>query len=162
MRTIALFLVWACVLPLSAQSVTDTINQQVWSVFSEAYSNHDPQLFQSIHSQDLVRVSGNGKKIYNAEEYFNRNIPSFERRKSEGEKVDISFRFLDRFSDRNMASEQGIYQLVIEKPDGQVNQYYGQFHVLLRRELGKWVIVMDYDANPDNTIGEAEYLMAKP
>ncbi len=147
---------------MSGQTVQDTINEQVWKVFSQSYNNHDSQLFESIHSSDLIRVSGNGKRIYSAQDYFERARASFSRREQEGQEVNIAFRFLDRFDHGDMASEQGIYQLKVEKNDGSVEQYYGQFHVLLRRGSSKWLIFMDYDANPNNEIGLQQFLNAKP
>ena len=39
------------------------INNQVWENFSKAFETLDANLFASLHHQDFIRLSGNGKQI---------------------------------------------------------------------------------------------------
>lgn len=59
-----------------------------------------------------------------------------------------------------MASERGIYKLTRTEKTGEKKNYYGQFHVVLIKKGAMWKIVMDYDSNEGNTIGEEAYLRA--
>ncbi len=73
----------------------------------------------------------------------------------------ISLRFFERINNDSIASERGIYKLIRIDDKKEKQTYYGQFHVLFAKENNSWKIVMDYDSNEGNTIGEKEYLKAK-
>lgn len=129
------------------QNELNLINEQVWSQFYEAFATSNCQLMDEIHHKDLIRISGNGKSISNKETYIERQKESFKNAKERGEKRVIELRFFERFYNENTASERGIYQLLINKDTEDERAYYGQFHVLHKKEMGVWQISMDYDSN---------------
>ena len=133
------------------------INTQVWESFTKAFETYDYSLFASIHSQDLVRVSGDGKSI----KLFSEYIEGYKNRwvNKKGNQI-ISFRFLERIVTDNYASERGIYKLTVNLNTYEEKSYYGQFHVLLKHENKRWKLIMDYDSSEMNTINEASYKSA--
>lgn len=60
-----------------------------------------------------------------------------------------------------MASERGIYALT-RREGGESRTFYGQFHVLFKKQAGVWQILMDYDSDEGGSIGETQFLEAHP
>ena len=137
----------------------ELINKQVWEQFTKAFETSDYELFGSLHSDDLIRVSGNGKRILGKENY----IQGYETRWIENKQArTISFRFLERIANEHSGSERGVYKLTINSGTEKEQNYYGKFHVILRKERGIWKILVDYDSSENDTINEESYLNAHP
>ena len=130
------------------------IDNQVWHPFTKAFETFDYILFSSIHSKDLIRINADGKRIQNKETYIDGYK---ERWESIDRKQTISFRFLERLNNENSASERGIYKLTIHPGTDQEQSYYGQFHVILKKEQHAWKILVDYDSSENNTVGSSVY-----
>ena len=145
---------------INAQSHKNLLEiNKVWSVFYEAFSKLDDTLMAKIHSKNLVRISG-GKNILDYDSYINNYKKGFEASKNTNQTSDISLRFFERINNNSKASERGIYKLIRNKGKKNEKAYYGQFHVIFVKENNKWKILMDYDSNEGNTIGEEEFLKA--
>lgn len=130
------------------------INNQIWANFSKAFETLDSDLFESIHSNNLVRVSGDNKTIRDKTTYIN----GYKKRwKNSSINQSISFRFLERVCNENKASERGIYKLIIKPDTKEENIFYGKFHVIHRKENGKWKVLVDYDSSEYNTINKTSY-----
>ncbi|NNC45537.1 MAG: hypothetical protein HKN99_06610, partial [Winogradskyella sp.] len=52
------------------------------------------------------------------------------------------------------------YKLTQSDGTSSPNHYYGQFHVIMEKIDGQWLITMDYDSNENNTIGEEAFMKA--
>lgn len=128
----------------------------VWSKFYQAFETLDYSLMAEIHSKALVRISG-GQRISDYDTYINRYKTQFVKAKENGITNNISLRFFERINNDSIASERGIYQLIRNKDQDSEQTYYGQFHVLFKKENGEWKILMDYDSTEDNTIGEDDF-----
>lgn len=130
------------------------INTQVWVNFTKAYETLDVNLFADLHSEDLIRVSGNSKTIKDKKKY----IEGYKKwwHKS-NKKQTISFRFLERIVANGKASERGIYKLTINPNTKEEKNHYGKFHVLLIKENDIWKILVDYDSTETNTIDASSY-----
>ena len=133
------------------------INTHIWENFTKAFETHDVALFSSLHTEDLVRVSGDGKTIREKTAYIegyktrwqNKPVPQT-----------ISFRFLERICNGKQASERGIYKLTRYPNTPDEVSYYGKFHVILKRESNLWKIQVDYDSSEQNTIDETTFKSA--
>ncbi|PWH82093.1 hypothetical protein DIS18_12570 [Algibacter marinivivus] len=133
------------------------INTDLWENFTKAFEDLDYNLFSSLHSNDLVRVSGNSQSIKDLTEY----IESYKNHwKDKAINQTISFRFLERICNNYKASERGIYKLTRNPNTANEKSYYGKFHVILKKENGIWKILVDYDSSENNTIDEASYQKA--
>ncbi|TBN04367.1 nuclear transport factor 2 family protein [Hyunsoonleella flava] len=134
-----------------------SINLEVWSSFTKAYETLDFNLFASIHSDSLIRISGNSKHIKNKMEYIE-GYKSWWKDASLNQT--ISFRFLERIQNGEKASERGIYKLTQNAKTSDEKSYYGKFHVIHIKENGVWKILVDYDSNENDSINESSYQSA--
>ncbi len=130
------------------------VNTEVWAVFSSAYKTLDADLFESIHHDDFIRVSGNQKAISSREDY----LGGFKQRWASSKRSQaISFRFLERINNGDIGSERGIYRLTIDPGTDKERSFYGKFHVILKKANNSWKILIDYDSDESNTIDETSY-----
>lgn len=156
MKKITLLMVLFLTLNSYSQNETQLkqINKQVWEPFTKAFETSDYNLFAYLHSKDLIRVGGDGKRILNKTDY----IEGYKNRwTSTNQHRTISFRFIERISNENSASERGIYKLTLNPKTGQEQSYYGKFHVFLTKENELWKILVDYDSSEENTINSDSY-----
>jgi len=142
------------------KNTLEQINEQVWYLFYKAYKELDAQIMADIHSNQLIRISGNGQKILDYDTYVKQYKTNFEKTKTKGETKEIALRFFERFYTKDKASERGIYELIVNKDSADEKRYYGQFHVISQKENEVWKILMDYDSNENKTIGEADFKAA--
>jgi len=129
---------------------------KVWVKFCKAFKTKDHQLFADIHSKNLIRIAG-GSQISNYDVYMEGNKAYMERSKNKNVTESISLRFFERVSNDSIASERGVFKVVRNKNKPEERIYYGQFHVLLKKENGSWKIFMDYDSNEKGTIDAEDF-----
>ncbi len=126
----------------------------MWSKFSQAFDALDYQSIAEIHTKELIRIPG-GKQLLHYDNYMMTYKIDFEQAKKTNATRAISFRFFERIHNDSIASEKGIYKVVMDD-----QTYYGKFHVLLKKENGDWKIFMDYDSNEGGTVGEKDFTAA--
>ena len=130
------------------------INSDIWQNFTSAFEDLDYELFKSLHTESLIRVSGDGKSIKDLNAY----MLGYERRwKNKDLKQTISFRFTERIANSDKASERGVYKLTVNLNSPTETYYYGKFHVFLTKSKESWKIQIDYDSSEHQTINEASY-----
>jgi hypothetical protein len=132
----------------------EVINSNIWNNFTKAFENLDYELFESLHSNDFIRVSGNTKSLKNKSEYIEDYKNNWNSRQP---KQTISFRFLERICNSSRASERGIYRLTLNPETKEEKSYYGKFHVILVNQNSKWKILVDYDSSEANSINKNSY-----
>lgn len=134
-----------------------SVNLEIWANFTKAYETLDYDLFASIHSDSLIRISGNSKHIKDKQTY----IDGYKKWWNDTSlNHTISFRFLERIYNAEKVSERGIYKLTRNPNTAEEKSFYGKFHVIHKKENGKWKIFMDYDSSENESINEASYLNA--
>ncbi len=148
------------VLPVFAQSTQNEINEQVWTPFIKAFSSGDTELFMSVHSKDLIRSGRESKEVLNWEQYYEQTKKGNENRAKRQTQLSIELRFTERIGNERQAIDVGVYKTSYTNKDGKVNSSYGRFHVVLRKENGKWKILVDTDSSEGNTINEQSFLAA--
>lgn len=132
---------------------------QVWERFYKAFEQLDYNHMAEIHSKDLVRISG-GSRISDYDSYISNYNRMFGSARESGVSNRIELRFFERINNGSVGSERGVYKL-IRTADGKEQAYYGQFHVIFRKENDEWKILVDYDSTEGGTIGENEFNNAK-
>jgi len=132
---------------------------KVWEKFYQAFDSLDYKPMAEIHSKKLMRISG-GKRITDYKTYINNYKTRFKKAQENNVSNKISLRFFERINNDSIASERGIYKLIRIKNQESKQIYYGQFHVLFIKENNMWKILMDYDSNEANSIGEKDYIKA--
>lgn len=148
MKKISLFtIIFISAINLFSQenNFSKEINEQVWEQFIKGFSSGDDELFKSVHSRDIVRIEQDNNKILDYGSYF-KKIPDSIKVKWADWKKEIELRFTQRIATENKAFEVGYYRSTSTNiKTGEKRSGIGKFHVLLRKENGKWKIVMDAD-----------------
>jgi hypothetical protein len=98
----------------------------------------------------------------NWEEYYKQTKTGNERRAGDKVKLNIELHFTERINNANQAIDVGVYKTTWTAADGKSGAGYGRFHVVLRKESGTWKILVDTDSSEGRTIGETQFLAAKP
>lgn len=131
------------------QNFQKEIDEQVWKPFIASFNSYDTKTFMDLHSKDVVRSPREAKVLLNWNEYFKNQEQSDTRDKNGGVKREIHLRFIERISNANQAIDIGIYKTTVSTHDGKSStySYYGQFHVVLRKENETWKILVDTDSS---------------
>jgi hypothetical protein len=145
-----------------AQNVQKEINEQVWKPFIAGFQEGNTDVFMGVHSKDLVRSARESKKVLNWEEYYNETRSGNARRATDKSRVEIELRFTERINSAGQAIDVGVYKTSWFAADGKSGAGYGRFHVVMRKEDGTWKILVDTDSNENRTIGETQFLAARP
>lgn len=160
MRTLLLLLIVSTT--AFGQTVQKEINEQVWKPFIKGFQDGDTDMFMGVHSKDLVRSARESKKVLNWDSYYQQTKKGNERMKTDKSRLEIELRFTERINNDAQAIDVGVYRTSWFAADGKQGTGYGRFHVVLRKENGTWKILVDTDSDEGRTIGEAQFLAAKP
>ena len=123
------------------------IDAQIWKPFAESYQELDADKFNALHTDDVLRGGPWGLRI--GAEYKESIQKNYANDRKRGAKQRIQFRFEHRVTRPEVSYEVGYYKVEVER-DGKQSQFYGQFHVVIRKIDGKWKIVQDWDADKIN------------
>ncbi|MBL8516552.1 MAG: nuclear transport factor 2 family protein [Betaproteobacteria bacterium] len=141
-------------------AILKAIDADVWIPYSKAFAEGKANDYIALHSKSLLRVMGD-LKFVDPYEGFTRNMAEmFDSLKKQNVKVSIQFRFTERIANQDTASERGIYEFVMTDAKGKVTRNYSRFHNFLKKEGGKWKIVMDYDNGEKGAVTEATFKAA--
>lgn len=141
-------------------NVQQEINIQVWKPFISAIGKGDNEALSTVHSKEIVRIIQDENRLMGYNEYFQK-IPDSLKSKWSDWRSEIELRFLQRIASADKAFETGYYKTTsTNTKTGEKRIGYGKFHVLLRKENGRWKILMDADANEKTD--EAIFMSAKP
>ena len=147
----------------SAQDETQKeIIEQVWRPFLQGFNNSSTEVFMSVHSRDVIRSSRDDKSVLNYKEYQEMQSRSDSKTLAKGNKKNLELRFTERFSNNDLAVNVGIFKTSYTMKNGTTSDYYGRFHVFLRKENGIWKILVDTDSTEGGKIGEKDFLAAIP
>lgn len=145
-----------------SQNTQSEINEQVWKPFIKNFNEGNTTGFMAVHSKDAVRSPRDQKAIWNWEEYNRQQSLGDAEDKKENRKRILELRFTECFTNGDLAFHVGIYKTRYVFSDGRTQDYFGRFHVVLRKENGVWKILVDTDSTEGRTIGEKDFLAAAP
>ena len=164
MKHLTAVLLWltASTATLAQPDAQRLINEQVWRPFIQAYENSDAEAFLDVHAGDVIRILRDSKEILPRAIYAE-NLRQNMAGNARGDmQRDIELRFTERFADGDLAFEAGYYRVITSFGADEQYTYYGRFHVVLRRENGRWKILLDSDTNDGGRIGAADFQQAQP
>lgn len=141
-----------------AQLEQNEINEQVWKPFIKYFNENNTAGFMSVHSKDVVRSPRDSKTVWDWSEYNEKQGKGDKRDIESNTKRTLELHFTERLINKNLAVEVGVYKTSY----GKDQNYYGRFHVVLRKEDGIWKIIVDTDSTEDGSIGEKDFLTAQP
>ena len=161
----ALFLPLASLAQMPAPKSTSPetlkeLDRDIWLPFIKAYGEGNPDGYIALHSKSFIRPMGDRKQIDTYEEWNQTTRGMFKSAAERGTKASIQFRFLERFANAESASERGIYEFASINAKGEARKFHGKFHVISRKEDGKWKILVDYDSTEGRTINEESFKAA--
>lgn len=142
-----------------AQSIQKEINDQVWAPFLKAYAQNDVDLFMSVHHRDVLRIPQDENIVMRFKDYHHQMDKVNRYNLEKGNQVKLDLRFTQRLAEGDRAFETGFYAYQHTNAQGQVNIYYGKFHVVLVREDNLWKIWLDADTSAG--ADEASYKAAR-
>jgi len=144
----------------TSPEVIKEIDEQVWKPFIKAYAIQDGALYNSVHTNDALRVSSGGIQV--GKEFRDRNLKHFAAGKKRGFAPIFEFKFISRQATGDLAYEVGLYKGAFKTEQG-IRYWYGQFHVVLKKINGRWKIAQDQDMNDlgGQRIDEAYYQKTK-
>lgn len=148
----------APVFSFAQNNIQQAINDQVWKPFIQNFSARNTDGFMAVHSQDLVRVPRDSKRVIDFNTYKKQSQAGSDKQS----KRTIELRFLERIASETQACEVGIYKTSVTSPQGEIKSHYGKFLVILRKENDTWKILADTDSSEGNTIDEKDFLDAQP
>jgi ketosteroid isomerase-like protein len=139
------------------------IDEHVWRPFMAASNSFDAEKFLAVQSKDMVRVAPDAKQVYGLERYAREIREGFERARGRKGLIRSSeMRFLSRSAAGDLAHETGYFRSRTVLPSGEVRTRYSKFEMILRKENGRWKILVDKDSAEGGTITEATFLAATP
>ena len=153
-----IFLLTPFIIFSQSDSVQLQINRDVWYPFIETYSSFDDKGFMAIHTEDVIRIIRDAKRIQVGAEYAESMARSAKNNIKRNRKRFIEFSFLERFATGDTAFEVGYYKVISEEPRIETKNYYGIFQVILKQTNGKWKIMVDSDTSMDNSLTEEDFL----
>ncbi len=136
------------------------LNKELWQAFRASYRDLDAPAFLALYSPDLVRAGGPGRSVLDFDGYAVETREFFADMLAQGGRLGIDFRFTERLAQGELASERGVYRIVMRLPGADERVFYGQFHTFARRIGGRLQFVADYDSTEAGTVTEASFAAA--
>lgn len=138
------------------------IEREVWIPLLAASDAFDADGFLALQSKDLVRVSVDAKQVYGLARYQAEIREGFARARARGVVRKSDARFVERLVSGDLAYETGYFRSEARLPGGEVRVRYSRFEFVLRREDGRWRILVDEDSTDGGTITEEAFRAATP
>jgi len=126
--------------------VPEQVNEQLWRPFVKSLEEKDWQTFNSLHTDDVIRITESG--IIRGKEYKESIRNAYQREDSRERKMD--FWFEERHYSENIAYEVGYYRIIYTENGEEVYRSFAQFHVVLRKTEEGWKIAQDFDTSTVN------------
>jgi ketosteroid isomerase-like protein len=148
--------------PLAPEDVQRQIDREVWIPFLAASNAFDTDGFLAVQSRGMIRVSPDSKEVYGLSRYQSEIREGFARARERGIVRTSEMRFLQRTASQDLAHETGYFRSQVTLTTGALRVRYSRFEMILRKEDGKWRILVDKDSAEGGTITEDAFLAAAP
>ncbi|MEV4517654.1 DUF4440 domain-containing protein [Dactylosporangium sp. NPDC049525] len=133
------------------------LNNELWRPFRAAYRARDAAAFLALHAPDAIRASGTNGTVHGLSDYAAQVEPWFAGLAARNDAADIAFRFTERVAAADLASERGVYRIVIEPVGADRLVFHGRFHTFARKVDGRWRIAVDYDTTDGGAVTAATF-----
>jgi len=119
-----------------------------WKEVSRAVNQGDFQAYKTTFHEKAIFVTGAKRASYPIGQALNRWKTEFDDTKAGDIEASVDFRFAHRYGDTQTAHESGIFLYTQKKKDAEpISEYYA-FEILLVKEEGKWLTMMEYQIKP--------------
>ena len=136
------------------------LDREIWKPFVAAFAAGKAEDYFALHSDGFVRVMADARRVEPREAWMTGTRGMFRHFAERGIKPSITFRFMERLANGQSASERGIFEFTTTDAKGATRRAYGKFHVISRKEGGRWRILVDYDSNEGGTVNRDTFLAA--
>lgn len=145
------------------EGVQQTINDQVWKPFIKAYNELNADAFMAVHTPDVLRIIRDNDKILMGDAYRQDTEQNMAGARQRGARRQIELRFTERFANGNYAYETGYYKVSTRYEENEHYDFYGKFHVVLRKDNDRWKIMLDSDTaqSQDGPVTAEEFTAAR-
>ncbi len=120
------------------------IDEQVWAPFVKAYETFDGPAFNALYADKVLRVTPDG--IDTEGRFKADNLTRFAHRKNSNLTTELDFWFEHRQTIADTSYEVGYFR-IRSTNDSDTNTFYGQFHIVVEKITGKWLITQDWDSD---------------
>lgn len=162
MKTVFFIQVFLVVTNALAQSPQSEINEQVWKPFLKSFNERNTRSFMDVHSKEVIRSPRDSRVVWNWYEYYAQQEKGDKRELASKSRRTLELRFTERIASKDLAIEVGIYKTTYFDSVGTRTNFYGRFHVVLRKEQEAWKILVDTDSSESHSISESDFLAASP
>lgn len=121
------------------------IDRTVWQPFQCAFENMDGNALNELYADRVLRVTPAGIDTQSAFKLFNET--RFNESMRNGDRIELDFWLDSRATNSDTSYDVGFFRLGTTDINGATEYYYGQFHIVLRKQRGLWKIVQDWDTN---------------
>ncbi len=119
-----------------------------WKEVSRAVNQGDFPAYKTTFHEKAIFVTGAKRASYPIGQALNRWKTEFDDTKAGEIEAAVDFRFAHRYGDTQTAHESGIFLYTQKKKDAEPSAEYYAFEVLLVKEKGKWLTMMEYQIKP--------------
>ncbi len=127
----------------SEASTQQTIDRTLWRPFQQAFEAMDGAALNGLYADQVLRVTPDG--IDTAGQFRKFNESRFEDNIAKGDHIALDFWFDSRHTNEDTSYEVGFFRLTTTAADGKTSSFYGQFHIVLKKQNGQWRIAQDWD-----------------
>jgi ketosteroid isomerase-like protein len=117
------------------------IIEQVWKPFKESFDNKDYKTFNSLHTDDILRINRWGIK---KGDVYKNGIKKGYQRTSKRTRT-IEFWIEQSVYSKTISHQIGYYAVTYKEPGKKDKTTYAQFQVTLLKTNGVWKISQDFD-----------------
>lgn len=134
---------------------------RLYEDFSQAYHDMNAELINQLYTQDAVLLNlydaSHPSSIHGNEEIANFFSEMFNRIEKNGEKLELTFKIIDRKKIKDTILDNGFYILTVHGPDRAKRTSYGKLSTILKLGEKGWKFTVDANSNTD----ESEYRNAE-
>ncbi|HZH43764.1 MAG TPA: hypothetical protein VEY50_06770 [Lysobacter sp.] len=120
------------------------MTRDVWEPFTRGVNSFDDPTYLAVRSKDFVLVQSIDKSFLDHDYYVEDTVKVMADLKKSGVRLQVELRFDERFADAEYASERGIMRMIRTDADGSRHVSHTRFHVIARKEEGRWRVVTEY------------------
>lgn len=124
-------------------SIQKTIDETVWEPFQRSFEAMDGEALNAVYAGQVLRVTPEG--LDTEETFKQKNRTRFDENHARGDRIDLDFWFDSRQTNADTSYDVGFYRFGITPSAGATSYFYGQFHIVLKKQNGQWKIVQDWD-----------------
>ncbi len=126
-----------------ADEIREVIDRTVWKRFQMAFERMNGEALNSVYADEVLRVTPAG---LDTQGNFKRaNLTRFLENRSRGDRIALDFWFDSRQTNSTTSYDVGFYRVRVTAASGETSDFYGQFHIVLKKLNGHWKIVQDWD-----------------